>query len=208
MEHNDLYWEPLKSVSIEFKEKRSLFIAHVEVTRTEDEAKEFIRDISKKFKDATHNCWAYRVGASQVIEYYSDAGEPSGTAGKPILGAIQHAGVTNATVVVTRYFGGIKLGVRGLIEAYGKSAALALEEAGKIARRVSLNAKVVLGYENTRNFIAQLKDMDVHESLIDATYEANVTLRFPVPKSYVQQAEELFKGYEARGLLLSWEWEG
>ena len=207
MENKDIYWEPARNASVEFKEKRSLFIGHVCVARNEEEARAFVREISKKYSDATHNCWAYRVGSERVVEYYSDAGEPSGTAGKPILGAIQHAGVTNAIVVVTRYFGGIKLGVRGLMEAYGKGAAMALEEAGKVARRVSLNAKVVLGYEHTRNFIAQLKDMDVHENLIDATYEANVTLRFPVAKSYVAQAEELFKGYEARGLIISWAWE-
>lgn len=207
MDRSDTYWEPQKSVSVELKEKRSLFIASVGITRSEEEAKEFIREINRKFKDATHNCWAYRVGVERIVEYYSDAGEPSGTAGKPILGAIQHAGVTNATVVVTRYFGGIKLGVRGLIDAYGRSATLALEEAGKVMRRVSLNALVVLGYENTRAFMAQLKEIGVQEDLIESSYGVNVTLRFPVPKSFVPQAEELFKGYEARNLLISWAWE-
>jgi len=82
-----------------------------------------------------------------------------------------------------------------------------LEEAGKVMRRVSLNALVVLGYENTRAFMAQLKEIGVQEDLIESSYSVNVTLRFPVPKSFVPQAEELFKGYEARGLLISWAWE-
>ncbi|ABR31094.1 hypothetical protein SU69_06300 [Thermosipho melanesiensis] len=99
--------------------KRSQFIATFSHVESVKEAKSFIREISKKYNDATHNCPAYRVMENkQIIEFSSDNGEPSGTAGRPILGALKKFDLLNVAVVVTRYFGGVKLGVRGLIDAY------------------------------------------------------------------------------------------
>ena len=99
--------------------KKSIFIATIKHVKNTNEARDFIKEISKKYNDATHNCPAYRVIENdQIIEFSSDNGEPSGTAGKPILGVLKRHDLLNICVVVTRYFGGIKLGVRGLIDAY------------------------------------------------------------------------------------------
>lgn len=102
--------------------ERSIFIATLSHVESQEEAKEFIREISKKYNDATHNCPAYRViENNQIIEFSSDNGEPSGTAGRPILGVLKKYYLLNVAVVVTRYFGGVKLGVRGLIDAYSST---------------------------------------------------------------------------------------
>ena len=97
---------------------RSRFIGNVSPARTADEARTFVSMISKSYRDSSHNCWGYIVGVEGDTYHYSDDGEPNGTAGKPIYGVLQKYCLTNTVIVVTRYFGGVKLGVRGLIEAY------------------------------------------------------------------------------------------
>lgn len=106
----------------EIVEKKSRFIAHTAAVNTEEEAQEFIEKIRKQYWDARHHCWAYRLGTIQPVERCSDDGEPSGTAGKPILEVIQGENIFHIVVVVTRYFGGTLLGTGGLIRAYTKSA--------------------------------------------------------------------------------------
>jgi uncharacterized YigZ family protein len=113
----------------EVKLHRSRFIAWVCPVRDVNEARERILERSRQFSDATHNCFAYVTGWKRETQYYSDAGEPTGTAGKPILNALLSAGLTNVAAVVTRYYGGVKLGVRGLIDAYGDSVRTALQGA-------------------------------------------------------------------------------
>ncbi|HEX2954630.1 MAG TPA: YigZ family protein [Bacillota bacterium] len=112
--------------------ERSRFIGHAAFAATEAEVKAYIGKIRQEYADATHNCYAYRIGAGESpLTYYNDHGEPTGTAGKPILNAILQANLTQTVVVVTRYFGGKKLGVRGLIDAYHRTAAEVLSIAGK-----------------------------------------------------------------------------
>ncbi len=108
--------------------QRSIFISTAEHVKSTDDAKSFISKISKEFKDANHNCWAYKIGE---FELSSDNGEPSGTAGMPILNMIRSFQLDRIVVVVTRYFGGVKLGIRGLIDAYGYAAKNVLENAKK-----------------------------------------------------------------------------
>ncbi len=115
----------------EFTEKKSRFISHAAKVATEDEARNFITDIRKRYWDATHNVYAFSVGENGAIQRSSDDGEPAGTAGKPVLEAIKGTKLSNVAVVVTRYFGGILLGTGGLVRAYGKSAQLALDAADK-----------------------------------------------------------------------------
>ncbi|MEK5253008.1 YigZ family protein [Paenibacillus sp. FSL F4-0125] len=115
--------------------RKSRFIGHVMPVENEEEAMLFIEDIKKKHRDATHNCSAYVIGERDEIQRQSDDGEPSGTAGKPILEVIRNQGVKNVAIVVTRYFGGIMLGAGGLIRAYTDGAVLALE-AGEVITRV------------------------------------------------------------------------
>jgi len=106
--------------------KKSVFISHVKHVETEDAAREFILEIKKKYFDATHNCSAWILGENGDKQKSNDDGEPGGTAGNPILDAIKKNELTNIAVVVTRYFGGIKLGAGGLIRAYSHTAALGI----------------------------------------------------------------------------------
>ena len=126
------FYKTLKGVSQGiYKEKMSKFIAIAQPAQSADEAKALIKQIANKYHDARHCCWAYMIG-TQCNEYLSsDNGEPSGTAGKPILGQINSFGLTNVVIAVVRYFGGIKLGTSGLIVAYREAARAAIE-AGEI----------------------------------------------------------------------------
>lgn len=112
-----------------FVEKKSKFIASLIPVKDEDDAINKLEEIKKKYYDARHNCYAYVVGIKKQISKSSDDGEPSGTAGKPMLSYLEGEKITNAIVIVTRYFGGILLGTGGLQKAYSQSAKLAIEEA-------------------------------------------------------------------------------
>ncbi|MEK8211845.1 YigZ family protein [Paenibacillus sp. FSL L8-0463] len=127
--------------------RKSRFIGHVMPVENEEEAVQFIESIKKQHWNATHNCSAYTIGERDEIQRQSDDGEPSGTAGKPILEVIRNQGVKNVAIVVTRYFGGIMLGAGGLIRAYTDGAVLALE-AGEVITRV-LRREVFVEIEYT-----------------------------------------------------------
>ena len=116
--------------------QKSRFIAYVNRAVTEDEAQQFIQKIKKKNWDATHNCSAYMIGENNHIQKANDDGEPSGTAGIPILEVIKKRNLKDTVVVVTRYFGGIKLGAGGLIRAYGRSTTEGINAAGVVERRL------------------------------------------------------------------------
>lgn len=115
-----------------FIEKKSKFISHVSPVYREEDAVEFINAIKKKHYNASHNCYAYIIGESSNIQRSSDDGEPSGTAGNPILETIRKENLTNTIIVVTRYFGGIMLGAGGLIRAYTESAVKGIRKAGTV----------------------------------------------------------------------------
>ncbi|KIL46611.1 hypothetical protein KP77_27380 [Jeotgalibacillus alimentarius] len=117
--------------------QKSRFITYTKRTETEEEAQAFIQEIKKKHPSANHNCSAYMIGEHDLIQKANDDGEPSGTAGVPMLEVLKKQGLKDTTVVVTRYFGGIKLGGGGLIRAYGKSVTEGLKAAGIVER--SLN---------------------------------------------------------------------
>lgn len=114
-----------------YREKMSRFLAFAEPVATADDARAVIKRYQNQYHDARHVCWAYMIGTAREEFLSSDNGEPSGTAGKPILGQINSFGLTNVVIVVVRYFGGIKLGTSGLIVAYREAARLAIE-AGEI----------------------------------------------------------------------------
>ena len=116
--------------------QKSRFIAYVNRAVTEDEAQQFIQEIKKKNWDATHNCSAYMIGENNHIQKANDDGEPSGTAGIPILEVIKKRNLKDTVVVVTRYFGGIKLGAGGLIRAYGRSTTEGINAASVVERRL------------------------------------------------------------------------
>jgi uncharacterized YigZ family protein len=137
----------------EIKIKRSVFIAHLHFAENIAEAKKFIAKINKEHKNANHNCWAFIVGERGEIFHSSDAGEPAGTAGKPILNTLKKHKATNIVAVVTRYFGGVKLGIRGLTEAYSRvtEETIALYPLKKIVKIKTFTI------ETTYDFFASLK---------------------------------------------------
>jgi len=126
--------------------QKSRFIAHVQRTESEIEAQEFIQMLKKKYWDASHNCSAYLIGEHDQIQKANDDGEPSGTAGVPILEVLKKRKVKDTVVVVTRYFGGIKLGAGGLIRAYGKATSEGLDAVGIVERRLMRVCHVNIDY--------------------------------------------------------------
>jgi uncharacterized YigZ family protein len=140
----------------EFVVSRSRFIGWSSPAATEADALAFIESVRKEHWDASHNVWAYVTGGAR--ERYSDAGEPQGTAGLPVLEVIRKEGIRDAAVVVTRYFGGVKLGAGGLVRAYSHGAKLALE-AGKIIRRIPfISCEVICDYSNAGKIKKEAED--------------------------------------------------
>jgi uncharacterized YigZ family protein len=126
--------------------ERSRFIAHVARVETEEEAQAFIADIKKQHWSANHNCSAYMIGENNLIQKANDDGEPSGTAGVPMLEVLKKRDLKDTVVVVTRYFGGIKLGAGGLIRAYGKSTSEGLNATGIVERKLMRIMKTKIDY--------------------------------------------------------------
>jgi len=126
--------------------EKSTFIGYAKPIKTEEEAVEFVNEIKKKHKDATHNVWAYTVGPTMNIQRYSDDGEPQGTAGIPTLEVIKKEDLRDVVVVVTRYFGGVKLGAGGLVRAYTKGAKVGLEAAKIIEKVKYKEVKIKVDY--------------------------------------------------------------
>ncbi len=130
----------------EYEEKKSRFLASVKPVSSEDEAQSFIEGLKTKYWDATHNVYAYFIGGDTVLQRFSDDGEPSGTAGLPVLEVIKRMELQDVAVVVTRYFGGTLLGAAGLVRAYGKSAALGIESAEVVTKKLCTLVNVILEY--------------------------------------------------------------
>lgn len=142
--------------SIENVISKSRFIAYIKPVSTENEAKAFIDAIKTKHKDATHNCSAYTVGPEMNIQKANDDGEPSGTAGIPMLEILKKQEIHNVCVVVTRYFGGIKLGAGGLIRAYSGAVRDVIYDIGRVELREAIPVTVTLDYDQTGKFEYEL----------------------------------------------------
>ena len=142
--------------SIENVISKSRFIAYIKPVSTENEAKAFIDEIKTKHKDATHNCSAYTVGPEMNIQKANDDGEPSGTAGIPMLEILKKQEIHNVCVVVTRYFGGIKLGAGGLIRAYSGAVRDVIYDIGRVEIREAIPVTVTLDYDQTGKFEYEL----------------------------------------------------
>lgn len=154
--------------------EKSTFIGYAKPIKTEEEAVEFINEIKKKHKDARHNVWAYTLGKSMNIQRYSDDGEPQGTAGIPTLEVIKKEDLRDVVVVVTRYFGGIKLGAGGLVRAYTKGAKIGLE-AGKIIEKIMYQeVKIKIDYNQLGK--VQNEIMNMGYFIKDTIYEDNVEI--------------------------------
>ena len=143
--------------------KKSRFICHAKRVYSEEEARDFITAIKKEHYKATHNCSAFIVGERSEIKRTSDDGEPSGTAGVPMLGVLENHNLTNVCVVVTRYFGGIKLGAGGLIRAYAGNVALAVKEIGIIEIKEQAGIAIQMSYAQYQEYGNFLKEHNLME---------------------------------------------
>ena len=143
--------------------KKSRFICHAKRVYSEEDARDFITAIKKEHYKATHNCSAFIVGERSEIKRTSDDGEPSGTAGIPMLGVLENHNLTNVCVVVTRYFGGIKLGAGGLIRAYAGSVALAVKEIGIIEIKEQAGIQIHMTYAQYQEYGNFLKEHNLIE---------------------------------------------
>ncbi|PTJ05009.1 YigZ family protein [Staphylococcus simulans] len=157
---------------------KSRFIAHIKPVESEDEAKAFIDEVKKEHRDATHNCSAYTIGDSMLIQKANDDGEPSGTAGVPMLEILKKLETHNTAAVVTRYFGGIKLGTGGLIRAYSGAVRDAIKEGGRVELRNAIPTTVTISYEQTGIFEYELQSTNF--ILRDTMYTDKVSYRIDV----------------------------
>ena len=164
-----------KEASAEFTEKKSVFIGYAKPIKTAEEAEEFIAQIKKKHADARHNVSAYMAGNAVR---YSDDGEPKGTGGVPVLEVLKKSGVDGAVVVVTRYFGGILLGAPGLVRAYSKAAAMAVEEAGIVTYRNYTECTVTCDYGLYDKLLYDIGRRTITTD--DTDFGGNITLRLAV----------------------------
>ena len=175
------------SVSKEFRHEyivdKSRFITTIYPCTTEEEAQVFIGRINKEFWDATHNCTAYALGPKQEQQRSSDNGEPSGTAGKPMLEVLKKTGITNVAVVVTRYFGGIKLGAGGLIRAYSHSVAETLRLAPKELHTTRTQLQATIDYSLYGAVERFVQDKKLH---YEANFGEHVTVTILVPPTDVE----------------------
>ena len=172
----------LKNETAEIVEKKSKFIANLFHVESVEEAENRIKDIKKKYHDARHNCIAYRVAENgQIIEKSSDDGEPSGTAGGPMLNILQKNNLCNLVIVVTRYFGGILLGTGGVVRAYSEVTQQAIEKSTKVIKVIGREMIIELDYSNLEKFKYYCKNNNINIKKID--YMDNIILKIEMEES-------------------------
>lgn len=173
---NDSFVTIANNSTIEFTEKKSIFIASAYLVKKESDVNEIIEKTKKQYIDATHNCYAYMLKSTQR---FNDDGEPSGTAGMPILNVITKMGLSNTLVIVTRYFGGIKLGAGGLVRTYSAAAAEVLLKAGKSIYVKGSRGTVEIDYNdfNTVERLLLRLDCEIENKTFDRGVEITFTTK-------------------------------
>lgn len=169
-----------------YKEKGSKFLAFAHPVTSVEEVKEIVKDYQKRFFDARHVCYAYMIGAERTEFRANDDGEPSGTAGRPILGQINSRELTNVLVVVIRYFGGILLGTGGLITAYKEATIEALNQANVVERTIDIQYEIAFDYLLMNDVMRIVKDANAQ--IVSQTYENECLMILSIRK---QEAEIL-----------------
>ncbi|MCB2220027.1 MAG: YigZ family protein [Bacteroidetes bacterium] len=173
-----------------FKDRGSKFIALAVPVSSEDDVKKELAEIKTAYHDARHHCFAYLLGQDKSTYRMNDDGEPSGTAGRPILGQINSNDLTNILVVVVRYFGGAKLGVRGLIDAYKSATANALESADKITKTINEIYTVDFEYPLMNSVMSLVKDENLN--IRKQNFDLACQIEFDVRKSDANRVYEKF----------------
>lgn len=186
-----------KGAQAELVEKKSRFIATIRPVSSEEEAVAFIEEMKKKYYDARHNCSAFVIGSKGELTRSSDDGEPSGTAGRPMLEVLTGSGIRNIVAVVTRYFGGVLLGTGGLVRAYSGAVKMALEQCETITRRYGVQMLIKTDYNGVGKIQYLLGSKDV--VIQDSVYAADVQMTVLVPiEEYDRLCKELVEATNGR----------
>lgn len=188
---SDTYLTIEKKADIIFKDKGSKFLCFAFSVENDAQIKDALMQLKKNHPSANHHCYAYRLGADKLNFRANDDGEPSNTAGKPILGQIQSNDLTNILIVVVRYFGGTLLGVSGLINAYKTSAAEVIKECKIIEKFISFNYTIQFSFEHLNDVMKLLKQMDC--KIIAQQFDNDCEISFSIRKADSEQCEVKLK---------------
>ena len=196
-----MYKAILKNGKAEIEIKKSIFIGRAFFVKSEEEALDFLDKVKEEEKSATHNCHAYIIGEDGLTQRYSDDGEPSGTAGVPMLEVLKKEEVKNVLVIVTRYFGGTKLGAGGLVRAYTDAVVKALDDAKRVVMKNFMRTKIIYDY----TFHGALVNLLANENfkIIEENYtdKVEVTIDIGEDKSILDKIRDLTSAnFESKGL--------
>jgi len=184
-----------QNVSAEIVEKKSKFIANVFYVESVEEAEEKVKEIKKKYFDARHNCFAYSVFTKDgIVNRFSDDGEPSGTAGSPMLNILNSRDLTNLVVIVTRYFGGILLGTGGLVRAYTGAIQEALTQITEVCKDLGLEVKLQTTYQDLEKLKYYLKQNNIEITHIE--YNENVEVFVDITQIKYDKFLQEIEGYD------------
>jgi len=179
------------SEEILFKEKNSKFYGYAFPVTSEEEVKPIIEQLKKTHYTARHWCYAYQIGTKNKIYRANDDGEPNNSAGMPIYGQIQSFDVTNVLIVVVRYFGGVKLGVGGLVSAYKTAAQMALEEVDIVEKTIDIHYFIRFDYKNMNKVMRVIKEKNIH--VINQTLELDCLIEISCRQT---KAEEIYHAFD------------
>jgi len=182
---SDTYFTVARKGEAVYREKASKFIGLAFPAGSEAEVRDILGLVRKKYHDANHHCYAYCLGSSQETYRFNDDGEPSGSAGRPIYGQLLSKGVSDSLVIVKRYFGGTKLGIPGLIQAYRQAASEALENAGKAEKIIKSIIELSFRYENMNEVMRIQKEEEL--DLIAQDFDNECRLRLGIRKSKIDK---------------------
>lgn len=178
------------SEEVLFKDKNSKFFGYAFPVKTEEAVKQHIEDLKKQHHQARHWCYAYQIGTETIAYRANDDGEPNNSAGMPIYGQIQSFDVTNVLIVVVRYFGGVKLGVGGLINAYKTGAQMALEASKIVTRTINIEYLISFDYKNMNKVMRVIKEKNL--KVINQKLELDCQITISVRKKEAQTIFEIF----------------
>ena len=185
----DAYLSISSSAEGLYKESGSRFLSLAYPVTSPEQANDIVTSVKKKYHDATHHCYAYRIGKEGEIYRLNDDGEPSSSAGRPIYGEILSAGLSDILVIVVRWFGGVKLGIPGLIRSYKNSTADAIANAYIITKVATLPVVIKFPYNHTNLVLREIKK--VEGEIVEKSFEQDCTVKALIPISNVQTLKNL-----------------
>ena len=194
---SDSYFTIAQAAKAETKVKGSKFIGEAALVRDVADAREYLESVRKKEYDATHHCFAYRLGVAGDIEFkYSDDGEPNGSAGKPIYDCIAGRKLTNIIVVVTRYYGGTKLGIGGLVRSYSETALLALEKAGRKTNYITDSIRLTIEFSFYDQILKVIEKLKARQTESDFSEKVSLTIqiRKSLTEQFVKELTDITRG--------------